>query len=385
MIARILIPVLIAIVLPDLWTGWRRRWRIGGWYAAQLVLTAAMLGFTVYLALQRNFAPSSTTLLYTYLFLLGLLVVPKLVYMLCSVVGWGVRRLCGSRHNYGNLVGVLCVPLIWYVLCYGSFVGFNQLQVRYEEYASADLPAAFDGYRIVQFSDAHVGTYSGSRQWLLQRAVDSINAQHPDVIVFTGDLQNMHPQEIYPQRDILASLRAADGVFSVLGNHDYAVYVDGDETMKVSNCRETQRLERQMGWQLLMNEHRSIRRGTDSIVIAGMENWGIAERMPRLGDVERTVAGVDSAAFVVLLQHDPTCWKHRILHESNAQLTLSGHTHGGQFSLFGWSPVSLVYSEWGGLTYFGRRAINVSTGLGGLIPFRFGQPGEIVVITLKRE
>ena len=304
----------------------------------------------------------------------GLFLAPLIVFVLCRIL---------LPRKVRRWVALACTLFIWGALWYGTHGGFEQLVVRQVEYVSSELPAAFDGYRIVQFSDAHVGTLVGSRQWMLQRAVDSINAQQADAIVFTGDLQNIQPSELVQQIPILRQLHAPDGVYSVLGNHDYAVYQDCDEAQKAKNCLLTQRAERQMGWRLLLNEHQTLRRGGDSIVLAGMENWGTVERMPRRGDVGQTLAGIDPSAFVVMLQHDPTAWRAKILPESRAQLTLSGHTHGGQMAILGWSPVALSYSEWGGVTYEGRRAINVSTGLGGLIPFRLGMPGEIVVITLR--
>lgn len=307
---------------------------------------------------------------------MGLIVVPLLIALLC-------RWLLPKKIR--NYVILACTLLIWGLVAYGFFVGFGQLEVRQVEYASADLPAAFDGYCIVQFSDAHVGTYNDANQWLLQQAVDSINAQHPDAIVFTGDLQNLRPNELFRHAAVLRQLYAKDGVFSVMGNHDYPVYLDLDEQSKADSVKLTEQAERQLGWQLLLNEHKVIRRDSDSIVIAGMENWGKMKRMPRQGDVRKTLAGVSDSAFVVMLQHDPSAWREKILPECHAQLTLSGHTHGGQFSLFGWSPVALSYSEWAGTTYEGSRAIHVSTGLGGLIPFRLNMPGEIVVITLRRQ
>ena len=279
-----------------------------------------------------------------------------------------------------------CTIIIWALTGYGFLFGFQQFEVRHIEYASVDLPEAFDGYRIVQFSDAHVASMSGSRQWMVQRAIDSINAQHADAIVFTGDMQNIWPDELPPQVSCFRQLKAKDGVFAVLGNHEYAGYQDCDEAEKQKNCQKTIKSLRDMGFDLLLNEHRIIRRDSDSIIIAGMENWGVAKRMPRKGDVKKTLAGLSSQQpFIIMLQHDPTCWREKILPECKAQLTLSGHTHGGQISLLGWSPVAMSYSEWGGMTYEGSRAIFVSTGLGGLIPFRFGLPGEIVVITLKKK
>ena len=283
---------------------------------------------------------------------------------------------------------IACTIIIWALTGYGFLFGFQQFEVHHIEFASPDLPEAFDGYRIVQFSDVHVASMSGSRQWMVQRAIDSINAQHADAIVFTGDMQNIWPDELPAQTSCFRQLKAKDGVLAVLGNHDYAGYQNCDEAEKTANCKKTIKALRDMGFDLLLNEHRIVRRDSDSIVIAGMENWGVVKRMPRKGDVKKTLAGIETAnsqmPFILMLQHDPSCWREKILPECKAQLTLSGHTHGGQISLLGWSPVALRYSEWGGMTYEGSRAIYVSTGLGALIPFRLGLPGEIVVITLRK-
>ena len=306
-----------------------------------------------------------------FFFFMGLIVAPLVFSLLC-------RWLAPRRH--WRKAAIVCSLLAWGLVFYGYFVGFSTLEVRQFEYASADLPEAFDGYRIVQFSDAHVGSYNGS---MLENAIETINAQGADAIVFTGDLENLHPDELEQQMSVLSQLHAKDGVFSVLGNHDYPTYLDCDEATKAECVRKTKMLERKMGWQLLLNEHQTIRRDSDSIVIAGMENWGTLKRMPRLGDVKKTMAGVSPSSFVLMLQHDPTAWRKKILPECHAQLTLSGHTHGGQFSIFGWSPASLTYDVWGGSAYEGDRAIYVSTGLGALIPFRLNMQGEIVVIRLK--
>ena len=311
-----------------------------------------------------------------FFFLMGLVVVPLVVALIC--------RWLLPRKYYLKVISVLTL-LIWGLVGYGYFVGFEQLEIREIEYACSDLPEAFDGYRIVQFSDAHVGTYTGSRQWLLQRAVDTINALRPDIIVFTGDLQNVYPEELDAQIPFLRQLHAPDGVMSVLGNHDYAIYQDCDEAQKQRSNKHTIQAERQMGWTLLLNENRIIRRDSDSIVVAGMENWGTVKRMPRRGNVKKSLMGISDSAFVVMMQHDPTCWREKILPECKAQLTLSGHTHGGQVSLLGLSPASLSYDEWGGVYEQDGRTLIVSTGLGALIPFRLGMPGEIVVITLRKK
>lgn len=314
---------------------------------------------------------------YSFLFfvVMGFIVIPFLSYFLCS-------KLLNRR--YGRRVGLGLACVIIGLVIYGMTFGFSQINVRQVEFVSKDLPEAFDGYRIVQFSDAHVATFDGWLDDMVPQIVDSINNQKADMIVFTGDLQNLRPEELVSKVAPFRQLHAPDGVYSILGNHDYATYLDCDEATKKKNDQKTQQLERKM-WTLLMNEHRIIRRDSDSIVIAGMENWGVQKRMPRNGDVRKTMKGISPKSFTVMLQHDPNAWRAKILPECNAQLTLSGHTHGGQFSLFGWTPANFTYSECYGTYYEGDRAICVSSGLGGLIPFRLGQPGEIVVITLKKK
>ena len=307
-----------------------------------------------------------------------------LVALLAVLSVMVVCLCCRLRCRWLRWGCLLLLPLLWYVLLYGAFVGVRQLVVRHVEFASKDLPAAFDGYRIVQFSDAHLGAFDGWRRQLLQRAVDSINAQRGDMIVFTGDLQNKRSAEIALHCQTLACLQAKDGVYSVLGNHDYPMYIDCDSCQWQQHVETTVGCERQAGWRVLRNTHSVIRRGSDSIVIAGMENDGEG-RFPQLGDIDRTLRGVSPQSFVIMLEHTPTAWRSKILPQSHSQLTLSGHTHGGQFALLGCSPTALHYNENGGTYYEGDRAIHVSTGLGGVIPIRFGVPPEIVVITLRKK
>ena len=388
MIARILPLLLFLILLPTLYIDlhYLRHRRVSVsrrllWWLPNILL----LVFTLILASIPHFAPRETHVLNSYLLCLALWTIPSFVFFLCSVIGWGCCRLFRSRRNYGNLIGLLLVVGLWYVVIYGVTRGFTQLRVRHLTFSFPSLPAAFDGYRIVQFSDVHIGSYSGIYFPLMQQAIDSIHAYHPDMVVFTGDLQNREPREILPHRQSLSKLHAKDGVFSVMGNHDYPLYIGGSDREKAQQLAQYQRLQREMGWQLLLNSHAVIRRGADSIVIAGMENDGNGTHFPQLGDIEKTLEGVTGNTFVVMLQHDPTSWQRKILPLSHVQLTLSGHTHAMQFSLFGWSPSSLIYREnSGSYTTDEGRAINVSSGLGGFIPFRFGVPGEIVVITLKK-
>ena len=397
MIARDILTFLLLVILPFLFIDLRFFRRKKAWWKRVLwwIICAAMVGYTVYLAMERDFIPGNDRILilYGYLFLLGLVIIPMWTFSICSLLGkacsWIVRK-CKKHpkakpHNYGNLMGTLSVPAVWFVLFWGTFVGFNKLEVNHQTYVSEKVPEAFDGYRIVLFSDAHVGSYQKHNSWLLQRAVDSINAQKPDIILFVGDLQNIQPTELYPHIDVLEKLKAKDGVYSVLGNHDYAEYVGVDEAMKVANCRETVSLERQMGWNVLLNEHGTIEHGKDHMILAGMENDGDGKRFPQKGDVDKTLENVTSDDFILMMEHDPSAWRRKIVTDGRAQLTLSGHTHKMQFSIFGWCPLSLTGKEYNGWYKEGDQQLFVTAGLGGLIPFRFGATGEIVVLTLRRE
>ncbi len=387
MIARIFIPIILAIVLPDLYfdlhylrrSSWRIWWKRLLWWLPSI----GLLGYTVALASIRNFAPDDLFWLNLYLFLVGSIVTPKAIFSFCSGLGLLYCRLTHTRNNWGNLVAPPLCLFSLYILIYGSTLGFRKLEVRHIDIYSRELPKAFDGYRIAQFTDAHVGTLTGNRYKMLTRVIDSLNAQNADAIIFTGDLQNMQPSELYPVQDLLKSLHAKDGVFSVLGNHDYSQYIKADPAVKAANEREVISRERQFGWTVLLNEHHTIRRGKDSLVIAGEENDGLPP-FPDRGDINKTLEGISPSAYVVMLQHDPSAWRRSILPKSQVQLTLSGHTHGGQIQLFGLRPTMLTSKEDYGLYLDGNRALYVSAGISGLIPFRFGIPGEIAVITLHK-
>ena len=306
--------------------------------------------------------------------LMAFVIVPLVIFFLCR---WLLPR------RWGKKVGIAVALVLMLFAAYGMFVGYEQLEIHQVEYASKDLPKAFDGYRIVQFSDAHVGTMTGRRAWLMQRAVDSILALKPDMIVFTGDLQNIQPQELYPHIDVLNQLIAKDGIYAVLGNHDYAEYIGCDDAIKAANVKEIISLERQMGWNVLLNEHCTIEREKDHIILAGMENDGDGKKFPQKGNISQTLDGVENGDFILMLEHDPSAWRRKIIPDGRSQLTLSGHTHKMQFSLFGWCPMSLTGKEYNGWYQKGNQQLFVTAGLGGLIPFRFGATGEIVVLTLR--
>lgn len=387
MIARILFLLLGLIVLPDAYLYYACAWLRGGsrkWRRLALFLqAAALVACTCALSGARGFAPESVGWLNAYLLLLGVWVVPKALFAVCHLLGLGHCRFHKTRRNLGAPVGLALALAVAGLTLYGSTVGFNRVVVRHETCWSRDLPEAFDGYRIAHLSDLHVGTFSGGRSDILRREADSVNAQGVDLIAFTGDLQNARPSELPPVEPLLRRMRAKDGVVSVLGNHDYADYSGEPQSRRPALEEELRGFERSLGWRLLLNADTVLRRGGDSIVVAGMENEG-RPPFPQRGDVKAAEASAHDGSFVIMLEHDPTAWRRVILPQSRAQLTLSGHTHAMQFELMGWSPASLVYSEWGGMYREGGRTLSVSKGMGGLIPFRIGASNEIVVITLRR-
>lgn len=311
-----------------------------------------------------------------------MVVLAALPLLLSLLVGWGAKVWLHLSRNWGLWPGVVLSILMVCLEVYGFTRGFSQLQVRRVEYASASVPPAFDGYRIVQFSDAHVGSFSGMHADLLRQGVDAILAEKPDLVVFTGDIENLHPDELEPHAGQLSRIRAKDGVFSILGNHDYSLYLDSVSNDRRALQKRTQQMQRSFGWHLLMNENRRICRGSDSIVIAGEENWG-RRPFPQFGKLDKALAGVGDEEFLIMLSHDPTAWHQHIMPVRRPEITLSGHTHGTQFSIFGWTPAMNIYEEWGGEYHDGESMLYVSTGFGGNFPFRLNMPREIVVITLR--
>ena len=256
--------------------------------------------------------------------------------------------------------------------------------------SSPRLEQAFDGYRIVQFSDLHVGTY-GTDTRIVQQMVDSINGLSPDLILFTGDLVSRRTSEALPFTEVLSQLKARDGVIAILGNHDYDDYCRWPDSLsKVRDHEALCDLQRQMGWTLLNNEHTVIVHGSDSLLIIGEENYG--EGMFH-NYSELNAAYPDSVRhlpYKILLQHNPVQWREDIIGQTDIDLTLSGHTHAMQImvTLFGkkYSPASLRYKEWGGLYSEGDQHLYVNIGIGMVgVPMRIGATPEITVIELRVE
>ena len=383
MIQRIIILIFILILLPEFYSSLIHRKRHASWPQWRRLLrwlpATIMLIIAVWLALPSEFIPEETTLLFAFVGVLCTIFIPRFFYMLSSIVGRAVKIMRHGSKNWGNLVGFILAIMIGAASLYGFTIGPNRLKVKHIDITSSRLPEAFDGYRILHFTDIHLGS---ARQSFVKKVVDSICSQHADMVAFTGDLLNVHPNELYRFINEMKRISAPDGVFSVLGNHDYSFYQGNiDDAIRIANEREVISREQQMGWTMLNNSHTTISRGNETIVVAGMENYGKKEKHRR-GDINNTLEGAPKDKFTIMLEHDPWAWRNIILPDSLADVTLSGHTHGGQISLYGLRPTMLTEPNDYGLHHKSNAYLNVSSGTGGLVPFRLGMTPEIVVITL---
>jgi hypothetical protein len=294
-----------------------------------------------------------------------------------------------SRRKFISMIGLGIAALPFGAIFYGAFKGKYDYQVREYELSFKDLPDSFDGYKITQISDIHVGSFDDREE--VAYALDLVNKQNGDVILFTGDLVNNVSEEMYGWEDLFGSLKAKDGIFSVLGNHDYGDYATWDSpAAKKSNLQELFAIQKSMGWSLLMDENVSIDRGSDSLKIVGVQNWG-GGRFPKYGDLKKASQGLQPDDFKVLLSHDPTHWDEQVkANDTNFHLTLSGHTHGMQMGIEipGWiklSPAWFVYKKWAGIYKEYDRFLNVNRGFGFLgYSGRAGIWPEITVIKLKK-
>lgn len=286
--------------------------------------------------------------------------------------------------KYTRRVGCMAlVILLVLIVLTGVFWGSRHFIVRHHVIFYDNLPEKFDGYRILQFTDLHAGTFRGGRDGDIEKLVDLINEQQCDAVVFTGDIVNRESCELAGLRPVLSRIKAPDGVYSILGNHDYGTYAGFDEAQQKNDIEKLLLYQKGFGWTPLLNDHVKLYRGRESIVIAGVENYG-KPPFPQYGDLSKAVKGLKKSDFIVLLSHDPSHWREKVL-GSSVQLTLSGHTHAAQFKIWGWSPVSWKYDEWSGIYKEGGQVLNVSEGIGGFLgPFRFGAWPEISVIELRK-
>ena len=293
-----------------------------------------------------------------------------------------------SRRKFVSTLGWGLAAIPFASILYSIFKGkYNYKVWKYTLYFD-NLPKAFDGYRITQISDIHCGSFDNYEK--IRYGVELINSQKSDVILFTGDLVNNLANEVHNWKSLFAILQAPDGVFSIMGNHDYGDYSSWETPeAKQQNLEHLFQLQKQMGWQLLLNEHCYLERDGEKIALIGVENWGHG-RFSKYGDLNKAMEGVNTEDFKILMSHDPTHWQEIVLPENkDIQLTLSGHTHGMQCGIeipgwLKWSPSQYIYKYWGGMYEEGGKYLNVNRGFGyHAFPGRLGVWPEITVIELK--
>jgi len=292
------------------------------------------------------------------------------------------------KRSIISWIGLIISICIFIILLQGTFFGRNRLSVQRVELEFADLPVEFDGYKIMQISDIHLGSFINSKN-MLHKVYNQTKFIKPDLIVFTGDLVNNFSYELKGWDQIFRKINKHADSYSILGNHDYGNYSDWEnEVEKTDNFQTINDAHHKFGFQLLKNECRLLSIGNDSIYLIGVENWGHPP-FPQYAELENAMADVPKNAFKILLSHDPAHWESQINKKQNIALTLSGHSHGLQLGIVkAGIPFSLSYlvrKNWGGLYKSGNSYLYVNTGLGTVgIPWRINMPAELTVITLKR-
>jgi predicted MPP superfamily phosphohydrolase len=370
-----------------------------------VLLSVLILAFIIYSFTQfdRRVGQNSRTLLTFGLVLI--VYIPKIILTLVMFGEDFYRIISGTiSHFLGNTdkssflperrkfvsqiaLGVAAVPFL--SLLYGMTKGKYNFKVIKQTLFFSDLPDSFDGTTITHISDIHSGSFDDAEK--IQYAVDLINEQNSDMVLFTGDIVNTHATEMNPWIDTFKKIHNPKfGKFSVLGNHDYGEYIDWPtEKEKVDNFEAIKDIHRQIDFKLLMNENVKLKSGADEIAVVGVENWG--KSFKKAGDLVKASSGLNQNDFKILMSHDPSHWEYEVKnHEQNFHLTLSGHTHGLQFGIeipgfIKWSPVQYVYKQWAGLYENLGRYVYVNRGFGfHAYPGRVGIWPEITVIELKK-
>lgn len=294
-----------------------------------------------------------------------------------------------ERRRFVSQVALAMAAIPFSSLLYGMTKGKYNFRVIKQTLFFPDLPEDFDGFTITQISDVHSGSFDDQEK--INYAIDMINDQNADMILFTGDIVNTHATEMHPWIDSFNRIQPHEfGKFSVLGNHDYGEYVEWPSAAaKRQNFEDIKDLHRQIGFNLLLNEHTKIKKGNSELALVGVENWG--KNFKQAGDLKKASEGLTKEDFKILMSHDPSHWEYEVKHdEKHYHLTLSGHTHGLQFGIeipgiIQWSPVQYVYKQWAGLYENVGRYIYVNRGFGfHAYPGRVGIWPEITVFELKK-
>ena len=293
-----------------------------------------------------------------------------------------------SRSQFLTRIGIIMAGIPFISIAYGIGWGRFNLKVRNVNLKFINLPKEFNGLKVIQISDFHIGSLLNHPDFV-EEIIEKVNSLNPDILLFTGDFVNNVSEEMDNFLSLLSNFKSKLGKYSILGNHDYGEYVPWkSEKERLANLNRLKELERNIGFDLLLNENRKIIIGNEEIELIGVENWGLPP-FPQYGDLKKAMENTEQNSFKILMSHDPTHWDAQVLDHSNIDLTLSGHTHGAQFGIeipgWRWSPVNLRYKRWGGLYTEGNQNLYVNTGIGYIgFPGRVGMPPEITVLELER-
>jgi predicted MPP superfamily phosphohydrolase len=296
----------------------------------------------------------------------------------------GVQNI--SRAKFLTQLGLVLAAIPFTSILYGMAKGRFNFRIVHEQLRFTNLPAAFDGFKIVQISDMHIGSFHGHENQVI-KAIELVNEQKPDLILFTGDLVNNFTEELNGWIPILSNLKAKYGMYSILGNHDYGDYfVWNNNAEKAKNLEDLKQAHEDIGFRLLLNENEKIKLNDSEIALIGVENWGLPP-FPQYGNIKEAVNGSAEKPFKILMSHDPSHWDAEIMNKTDIDLTLSGHTHGMQFGIeignIKWSPVKYKYPRWAGLYKEKNQYLYVNRGFGYIgFPGRVGMPPEITVLEL---
>lgn len=308
-----------------------------------------------------------------------------------SLVGKSSMSDFWSRRDFITKLGLGLGAVLFGGAIYGVTRGKFAWRVLKNDVALKRLPKAFDGFKIVQLSDAHLGSFANNYE-PVERMVDMVNALEPDLIVFTGDLVNEHASEALGWEKVFARMQAKHGKYSILGNHDYCMYGPYSEEERQASMDMMAKIHKEMGFELMMDKHVSIDRDGDSFKLLGVQNWGKSRHFPKLGDLKQSQLGLKESDCKVLLSHDPTHFEEKVMGKEPIDLTLSGHTHGCQMGIeipalkIKISPVQLAYKRWGGLYQEGEQYLHVNRGMGVLaFPGRIGMAPEITLLELRSQ
>ena len=366
---------------------WKKGWRRAH-VATALPLTAGMICLPF--IPHGSASNQMLTFIMWFLFIFYSFVTIKFVAFAIYSLSW-VKSLPAWGKKFVRFAAFASAAILVAILFFAVAVTPYRYEVNRVTIEFENLPKAFNGYTIAQFSDSHLGTY-GDDTTFVAKYTQAINDLKADLICFTGDLVNRRTEEAKPFVPQLKRLHAPDGVLAILGNHDYDDYSDWDtEKLKLADQQALRRLEEECGWTLVDNLHLFIRHGSDSIAIIGTGNYGgSSKNNPTYGKLESSYPNLNDSCFKILLQHNPEVWSQIVVGKTNVDLTLAGHTHAMQimFKMFGLrlSPARLKFKHWGGLYNEGKQQLYVNIGMGMVgIPMRAGATPEITLITLKRK